>query len=81
MRQLHYHAQLTSAIGSEATASGHELATALIGIIERASDIVLSDHNVLDAKPVFQLAKLVVDCLRKWLSQLSSESVEIPSVS
>lgn len=78
MRQLHFHAQLTSAVGEEAASSGHELATALIGIIERASDIVMSDHNILDCKPVFQLAKLVIDCARKWMTQ-QSQSTDIPS--
>lgn len=80
MRQLHFHVQLTSAVGQDAKPSGQELATALIGVIEKAFNIILSDRNVLEPKPVFQLAKLIVDCLRKWLAQLSSDSSERPSV-
>lgn len=80
MRQLHFHAQHTSPAGQDASPAGHELATALIGVIERACDILQSDHNVLDTKPVFQLAKLAIDCQRKWITQVSSQSSEMPSV-
>lgn len=79
MRQLHFHVQHTSPAGPGASSSGHELATALIGVIERACDVILSDHNVLDCKPVFQLAKLALDCQRKWLTQVSSQSSEMPN--
>lgn len=78
MRQLHFHVQLTSAVGEEATPSGHELATALIGVIEKACYIISSDRNILEPKPIFQLAKLVADCLRKWLTQLSLYTSEKP---
>ncbi|KAK3908612.1 RNA polymerase II-associated protein 1 [Frankliniella fusca] len=78
MRQLHFHVQLTSAVGQDASASGHELASALIGVIEKACCIILSDCNVLEPIPIFQLVKLVVDCLRKWLAQLSSNCSGLP---
>lgn len=80
MRQVHFHVQLTSATGEGSFPSGHELATALAGVIERACDILSCDDHVLAAKPVFQLASHMVDCAQKWLTQLSSDCGEIPTV-
>jgi len=76
MRQLHFHAQLTSVVGDDAAPPGHELATALTGVLEKA--LLLPDVDTLSA---VGLVTLLVDCTQKWLTQMTTFGNTVKSFS